>query len=94
MEIKWNFDMGLTATYFKYSSRHARSPEFVARTMIMDTSLKHRLNEVGINCIQFYSELFDKIVFFENSLSNGKTTNCSFHVFVDFPDVQTMTLTQ
>lgn len=37
-------------TYFKYSSLHARSPEFVARTIIIDTSLRHLLNEVGINC--------------------------------------------
>lgn len=35
-------------TYFKYSSRQARSPELVARTIIIDTSLKHRRMVFGI----------------------------------------------
>lgn len=41
-------------TYFRYSSLQARSPEFVARIIIIDASLRHLLSEDGINCT-FYS---------------------------------------
>lgn len=43
-------------TYFKYSSRQARSPELVARTIIIETSLKHLRMEFGIN-------LFNELLF-------------------------------
>lgn len=55
----------MNSTYFRYSSRHARSPEFVARTMIIDTSLRHRRSEVGMNCT-FPSNFLSKMLSHKN----------------------------